>query len=127
LTDYLSGENKMKPALICCFSVLFLFCFCNATPAADEVKKTSDKSVAASIGDNAKEVKKEIVKTVSTSKEAIVRDAKSMKEDIPRGLKESRDEAVKQSKEFKEGAKKEIKEIRDNLANPSLKPKSESK
>ena len=55
-----------------------------------------------------------------------MRDVKVMKEDIPKGLKEAKDAAIQQSKEIKEGATKELQEIRDNIANPSIKSKSES-
>jgi hypothetical protein len=42
-------------------------------------------------------------------------------------MKKAKESAIQQSRDVKEGATKELKEIRDNLANPSLKPKSESK
>ena len=117
----------MKSVLICIFAVCFLFGFCLTLPANDEGKKKSNKSVAASIADDAKEVKKEFGKTVEATKEAIVRDAKAMKEEIPKSLKETKDSAIQQSKEIKKGATKEFKDIRDNMANPAPKPKTDEK
>lgn len=124
---YLIGENKMKHFIICLFSVFFLLVLDITAQAADEVKKTPGKSVGASVADEAKDLKTGAVNVYQESKDAIIRDAKAMKEDIPKGLKEAKDSAVQQSKEIKEGAAKEFKEIRDNMANPSLKPKTETK
>ena len=117
----------MKHFIVCLFSVFFLLGFGITAQAADEVKKTPGKSVGTSVADEAKDLKTGAVNVYQESKDAIVRDAKAMKEDIPRGLKEAKDSAVQQSKEIKEGAAKEFKEIRDNMANPSLKPKTETK
>lgn len=100
----------MKQLVICIGAACFLLVFCISTFAAD-----------------AGEVKKEIVKTVEATKDAIVRDAKAMKEDIPKSLKETKSEAVRQSKEVKESVTKELKEIRDNMTDPKLTPQSGSK
>lgn len=124
---HLIGENKMKHFIVCLFSVFFLLIFGITSQAADEAKKTPGKSVGASVVDEAKDLKTGAVNLYQESKDAVVRDAKAMKEDIPKGLKEAKDSAVQQSKEIKEGAAKEFKEIRDNMANPSLKPKTETK
>ena len=124
---FLIGENKMKHFIVCLYSIIFLLVFGITAQAADEAKKTPEKSVGASVADEAKDLKTGAVNLYQESKDAIVRDAKAMKEDIPKGLKEAKDSAVQQSKEIKEGATKEFKEIRDNMANPSLKPKTETK
>ena len=116
----------MKRLVICLFAVYFLLGFSATASTTDDGKKTTDKSVGAAIADDAREVKKELGKTIEATKDAIVRDVKEMKEDIPKGLKEAKDAAIQQSKEIKEGATKELKEIRDNMANPSAKSKSES-
>lgn len=116
----------MKNFIVCLFSVFFLLGFCITVRATDEVKKTPGESVGASVADEAKNLKTGAVNLYQESKDAIVRDAKSMKEDIPKGLKEAKDSAIQQSQEIKEGAAKEFKEIRDNMANPSLKPKTET-
>ena len=116
----------MKRLVICLFAVYFLLGFSATVSTADEGQKTTDKGIGAAIADDAREVKKELDKTVEATKDAIVRDVKEMKEDIPKGLKEAKDSAIQQSKEIKDGATKELKEIRDNMANPSIKSKSES-
>jgi len=117
----------MKHTAIFLFAFYFLLGLNTHASAVEEIKSSSDKSVGTAIADNAKEVKTELGKTVEATKDAVVRDAKAMKEDIPKGLKEAKDSAIQQSKDIKEGAAKELKEIRDNMANPSLKPKTESK
>ena len=123
----LKGENTMKHTAIFLFAFYFLLGFSTHASAAEGIKSSSDKSVGTVIADNAKEVKTELGKTAEATKDAVVRDAKAMKEDIPKGLKEAKDSAIQQSKDIKEGAAKELKEIRDNMANPSLKPKTEGK
>jgi|WetSurMetagenome_2_1015567.scaffolds.fasta_scaffold1290375_1 hypothetical protein len=117
----------MKQALPCIFAVYFLLGFSMIASAAEEVKRTADKSVAATIAADAKEVKKESVKIYQESKETIARDIKQMKEEIPKDLQEAKDSAIQQSKEVKESVKQELKEIQDNLTKSSPKPKSESK
>ena len=113
----------MKRVLICLVAVYCLLGFSMTVSAAGEVKKTSDKGVAA----DAKDVKTETVEIYKESKDAIVRDAKEIKENIPKDLKEAKDSAVQQSKEIKESTKKEFKEIRDNMKNTFSKPKPENK
>ena len=116
----------MKRFVICLFAIYFLLGFSATVSTAEEVQKTTDKSIGAAIADDAREVKKELGKTVEATKDAIVRDVKELKEDVPKGLKEAKDSAIQQSKEIKESASKELQEIRDNMANPSIKSKSES-
>jgi hypothetical protein len=113
--------------MIYVFAACFLLGLSINLSVAGESKETSDKSIGPAIADDAREVKTEIVNTVEVTKDAIVRDAKAMREDFPKSLKETKDAAVKQSREVKEGATKELKKIRDNLANPSMKPKTESR
>ncbi|MGV8057229.1 MAG: hypothetical protein AB2L12_04200 [Smithellaceae bacterium] len=108
----------MKRVLICIFTVYFLIGFSMLLSAAEEVKKTPDKGVAAAIADDAKEVKRESVKIYKESKEAVVRDVKEIKENFPKDLKKAKDSVVEQSREIKESAKQELKEIRDGMAKP---------
>jgi hypothetical protein len=117
----------MKRFSVCLLAGCFLLAFCIPLSAADEVKKTSDKTVSGTVTDTAKDVKTGAVKVYQESKEAVVRDARAMKEDIPKGLKEAKESAIQQSRDAKESAAKELKEIRDNMANPTLTPKTNSK
>jgi hypothetical protein len=117
----------MKRALICLFAVCCLSGWSMMLSAAEQVEKTPDKGVPATIADDAKEAKKEAVKVYKESKDAIVRDVKEIKENIPKDLKEAKDSAVQQSRKIKEGTRQELKEIKDNMSKPLTKPKAESK
>ncbi len=117
----------MKRFAVCLLVACFLLGFCMTLPAADDMKKASDKTVTETVTDTAKDVKTGAVKVFQESRDAVVRDAKAMKEDIPKALKEAKDSAIQQSKDVKESASRELKEIRDNMANPTLTPKTENK
>lgn len=117
----------MERVLIYTIAVYFLLGFNIVLSAAGEVKKTPDKDAAAAIAADAREIKKEAVKTYRESKEAIVREVKEAKEEIPKDLKKAKDSAIQQSREIKESVKHELKEIRDGMTNPSLKTKPESR
>ena len=117
----------MKRVLICLFTVCCLFGLSLTLSAAEKAEKTPDKGVAATIADDAKEVKTGTVKVYKESKDAVVRDVKEIKKNFPKDVKEAKDAAVQKSREVKEGAKQEVKEIKDGMSKPLAKPKAEGK
>ena len=50
----------MKRLVICLFAIYFLLGFSATVSTAEEVQKTTDKSIGAAIADDAREVKKEL-------------------------------------------------------------------
>ncbi len=105
-----------------CFFFAFLILFCaTLLNAADDGKKTIDKSLTSAVADDAKEIKKEFHKTKDETKEAIVRDVKTIKEQTPKDVKEVKTEFKRKSNAAKTNTKEELKEIRESLKKP-IKP-----
>jgi hypothetical protein len=121
------GENKMKRVLICLFAVYCLLGFSLSVSAAEKVRETPDKGVAAQIADDARDAKKEAVQVYKESKEAVIHDVNEIKENIPKDLKEAKDAAIKQSGEIKENVKQGLKEIKETVSPPTSKPKPDGK
>lgn len=110
----------MKRIIFVFCAVYFLLGFSMMTFAAEGGKKSSSTSAGTAVTEDVGNVKKEAVKTVEATKNAIKRDAKSMKEEIPKDLKEARESAIHQSKDIQKSTTKELKEIRDNMTHPKL-------
>jgi hypothetical protein len=108
----------MKRTIICSlFAFLFLF---NTTLliAADKDKASQDKSAGATISGNAREVKKEFIKTKEETKEAVIRDINELKKQLPKDVRDLKKDLIKKSEDIKNLTIQELKEIREGLKKP---------
>jgi hypothetical protein len=86
--------------------------------AADKDKSAQEKSVGATISDNARNVKKEFNKTKDETKEAVIHDINELKKQLPKDIRQLKKDLLKKSEDVKSLTIQELKDIREGLKKP---------
>jgi len=97
------------------FSLFIILFILNNSFTQDASPKSAGHNASSSITDDAKSIKNETKKSITTTHEAIKQDVKEIKEQVPKDFKKAKDDIVDTSKEVKQNVTQEIKDIHEGL------------